>query len=75
MAAATVVRSGALPMRSSSASAIDARHVQQRQSGNLTYVTLLSTRTDPEAMYGVLGLHRSLRRVQAGYAGVVQHDE
>lgn len=65
-AAATVTRSQ-LPMRSSSASAIDARHVQQGRAGNLTYATLLSTKVDPTAVYGVLGLHRSLRRVQSMY--------
>ena len=65
-AAATVTRSQ-LPMRSNAASAIDARHVQQGRAGDLTYATLLSTKVDPTAVYGVLGLHRSLRRVQSIY--------
>ena len=68
MASATVVRSS-LPMRSSavSAASASARHVQHSRAGNLTYVTVLSTKTDPEAVRGVLGLHRSLKRVHAAH--------
>ena len=68
MASATVVRSS-LPMRSSavSAASASARHVQHSRSGNLTFVTVLSTKTDPEAVQGVLGLHRSLKRVRAAH--------
>ena len=66
MASATVVRSS-LPMRSSAVStaSASARHVQHSHAGNLTYVTVLSTKTDPDAVRGVLGLHRSLKRVHA----------
>ena len=65
---ATVVRSS-LPMRSSavSAASASARHVQHSSEGRLTYVTVLSTKTDPEAAHGVLGLHRSLRRVRSAH--------
>ena len=68
MASATVVRSS-LPMRSSavSAASASARHVQHSRAGNLTYVTVLSTKTDLEAVKGVLGLHRSLKRVHAAH--------
>ena len=56
-------------MRSSAVSVASAsvRHVQHSRAGNLTYVTVLSTKTDPEAVHGVLGLHRSLKRVQAAH--------
>ena len=66
MASATVVRSS-LPMRSSAVStaSASAKHVQHSHAGNLTYVTVLSTKTDPDAVRGVLGLHRSLKRVHA----------
>jgi hypothetical protein len=68
MASATVVRSS-LPMRSSavSAASASARHVQHSRAGNITYITVLSTKTDPEAVRGVLGLHRSLKRVHAAH--------
>ena len=75
MAAATVVRSGALPMRSSSASAIDARHVQQRQSGNLTYVTATMSQPTPSLVGSLREAAAKVVRARGGYAGVVQHDE